>query len=443
VRWCGLALAVVALVAVLPAGAQRRTVAAPEPAAFVSAAVRGQEAALRELEAASPRIPRARVAIRASLQALTGALDTVGVAQLAPAEDRRARTLLVGAAARGRSALGTETAQRVGALVRGALAATRTALGLLRGAPGQPEFAELPIPLSPFGAFEVAVGADGHVWVTGSSGSAVVEFPSLDPGSTPVVHKLGLGTVPRGITIGPDGSVYVAETGSMIGGHLILRIDRAGKVTEHPTPSGAGGPWEVVVGPDGALWYTEVGAGKVGRLDPATGRTTEFPLPTPFSQPQGLTVGADGALWGTEVAANKVFRMTTSGRATEYAIPSPRSLPVAIAAGRDKFLWVTEFASGKMLRVSLDGTMREFPLADRRAGPFGITSTPDGNVWFTLRNTNRVATITPAGRVYEYPLPTANAQLTGIAPAGRRSFLVAEFAGDRIGHLSFPSPAGG
>jgi streptogramin lyase len=39
---------------------------------------------------------------------------------------------------------------------------------------------------------------------------------------------------------------------------------------------------------------------------------TEFPLPV-GSLPSGITVGPDGALWFTENHANKIGRITTAG----------------------------------------------------------------------------------------------------------------------------------
>ena len=110
------------------------------------------------------------------------------------------------------------------------------------------------------------------------------------------------------------------------------------------------------------IWFTEVGAGKVGRLDPETEKFSEFQLPTPHSQPQGIVLGADGAMWGTEAAGNRIFRIEPDGHATEFPIPTPNSVPVAIAPGRGGLLWVSELSGGKLLSISRTGKIREFPL---------------------------------------------------------------------------------
>jgi len=56
------------------------------------------------------------------------------------------------------------------------------------------------------------------------------------------------------------------------------------------------GPYGIVTGPDGALWYTMVYAGRIGRIT-REGAISRYELPTPSSEPHGITLGPDGALW--------------------------------------------------------------------------------------------------------------------------------------------------
>jgi hypothetical protein len=48
---------------------------------------------------------------------------------------------------------------------------------------------------------------------------------------------------------------------------------------------------------------------KIGRIT-TSGTITEFPLPTPRSAPQGVTSGPDGAIWFTEFNAGKIGRLS-------------------------------------------------------------------------------------------------------------------------------------
>src|SRR5213083_803391 len=57
----------------------------------------------------------------------------------------------------------------------------------------------------------------------------------------------------KGITSGPDGALWLTETGA----NKIGTITTHGAITEYPVPSS--GPEDIAAGPDGNLWFTEYG----------------------------------------------------------------------------------------------------------------------------------------------------------------------------------------
>jgi hypothetical protein len=94
-------------------------------------------------------------------------------------------------------------------------------------------------------------------------------------------------------------------------------------VTEFgPTGSGPSG---IALGADGALWFAETVANKIGRMT-TTGRITEYPIPTPLSEPGSIVAGPDGALWFTEFLGNKIGRIETGSTTTFTPPPSPPRL---------------------------------------------------------------------------------------------------------------------
>ena len=102
-------------------------------------------------------------------------------------------------------------------------------------------------------------------------------------------------------------------------------------MTEYPLPTPDAFAADITPGPDGALWFTESGADKVGRITTA-GVITEFTLPTADTLPGPIVAGADGALWFGEGNTNKIGRMTTAGVLTdEFAIADRERQP-----GRDR-----------------------------------------------------------------------------------------------------------
>lgn len=151
-------------------------------------------------------------------------------------------------------------------------------------------------------------------------------------------------------------------------------------ITEFPIPSPEADAWDICVGPDGALWFNEPLALKIGRIT-TEGVVTEFP--TGFGA-YGVTAGPDGNIWFT--AGNQVGRMTTAGQVTMFPIPDPLGQRAAysIVAGSDGNLWFTDL-SGAIGRVTPTGSFTFFALPvptpiPAPGGPYGIARGPDGNV---------------------------------------------------------------
>ena len=103
----------------------------------------------------------------------------------------------------------------------------------------------------------------------------------------------------------------------------------------------------------------------------------------------------DGALWFTEQDAGKVGRITTAGAVTEYALPTPGALPRGIAVGPDGALWVAEYGADQIARVALDGKVTEFPLPDGST-PSDVASGPDRGIWFTETGTDKIGRLDPS-----------------------------------------------
>ena len=76
------------------------------------------------------------------------------------------------------------------------------------------------------------------------------------------------------------------------------------------------------------------------------------PPGTPRCGSEGITTGPDGALWFTEVNCGQIGRMTTGGLVTDFEIPSVKSRPLGIASGPDGALWFTEAWANKIGRIS-------------------------------------------------------------------------------------------
>ncbi len=203
-----------------------------------------------------------------------------------------------------------------------------------------------------------------------------------------------------------------------------------------PTPHSR--PHDPAAGPDGALWFTEQMANKLGRLDPITGAIREFALKTPGSGPHGLVADREGNIWYTgnfEALIGKLNPKT--GEVTEYKMPDARARdPHTPVFDQQGILWFT--AQGGNMVGRLDprtGEIKLQPVPTPRALPYGIAVNSKGVPFFCEFGTNKLASIDPqAMKITEYKLPNgARPRRLAIAPDD--SVYYTDFARGYLGRL--------
>ncbi|HEY7934346.1 MAG TPA: hypothetical protein VID48_11040, partial [Solirubrobacteraceae bacterium] len=64
----------------------------------------------------------------------------------------------------------------------------------------------------------------------------------------------------------------------------------------------------IAPGPEGNLWFTDVGTSKIGEITTG-GAITEYALPKE-SVPHGIVTGPDGNLWFTDYRTSKIGKIT-------------------------------------------------------------------------------------------------------------------------------------
>jgi len=197
----------------------------------------------------------------------------------------------------------------------------------------------------------------------------------------------------EGIAVGPDGAVWFTQLTTSSVGRL-----GTGGFSSFATPS-PGYPDAIVNGPDGALWFSDLYNARISTIT-TSGRITEFDLPPCGScgeYGQGATslaLGPDGALWFTRPAESVIGRMTTDGHVTEFTTGGPIVDPSWIANGPDGALWFTDETG--IGRITTDGTATQ--VWSGLNYPSAITAGPDGNLWVTGSSQDVVARVTTAGR---------------------------------------------
>jgi virginiamycin B lyase len=263
--------------------------------------------------------------------------------------------------------------------------------------------------------------------VTAAAALAIDEFTVPTPGSNPA-----------GLTAGPDASLWFTEEATSA--NKIGRITTAGVFTAEivaPTPAPPPitgppetGPSEIALGPDGRLWFTEIGASRIGRHDPVTGQTVDFVVPGSSSAPDGIVAGPDGRMWFTQSGSAQIGAITTNGVVSEYGFTG--SNPSDITVGPDGALWFTQ--NSGIGRIETDGS----PITAPTAGvePSGIAAS-GASLWFTDKGANKIVRISTAGVVTgDFPVPTPGSGLSGIALGVDNALWFTETDVNRIGRMT-------
>jgi len=219
----------------------------------------------------------------------------------------------------------------------------------------------------------LAVDRDGVAWYTDSpirsisrvSSDGVVASFAL---STPMAKLARLSTA-------PDGAVWFAEESA----YSITRL-KDGVFTRYPV-GGPGVPaFGVAVDAGGTVWGTLPRANRLVRISPH-GEVAELDPPTRGAHLGDIAVGPDGAVWFLEMQANKIGRFAEN-RFTEFPLPARSAGLTALATAPDGAVWFTELRAQRLGRLR-DGVITEFPLPRSDARPFGIAVDAGGNVWYT------------------------------------------------------------
>jgi virginiamycin B lyase len=245
---------------------------------------------------------------------------------------------------------------------------------------------------------------------------------------------LSPGSGPKGITAGPNGTVWFTEAGH----DKIGRVNANLSITEFRVPTVDSGLEGITTSPDGTVWFTESDGNKLGRVN-GDGSISEFDLPFPNSAPWAITMGPDHNIWFTEFSGNRVGRVNGDGTITQFQIPTAHSYPAGITTGADGNVWFTETV-GKLGRVNSDGSISEFDVPNRASEPEprGITTGPDGHIWFTEILGQQLGRVNGDGSISEFRLPRSQPYLlpNGITTGPDLNLWFTEFGGNRLGRLN-------
>jgi hypothetical protein len=84
------------------------------------------------------------------------------------------------------------------------------------------------------------------------------------------------------------------------------------------------------VGPDGNLWYSTYYNNTLVRLSPAGVVLGQYTLPAPNDDPSAIVTGPDGSLWFTEQGVGRIGRLSILSQAQGAGGSAPAALGVSM-----------------------------------------------------------------------------------------------------------------
>lgn len=312
-------------------------------------------------------------------------------------------------------------------------------------------FQEYSLPLSNSGLMRPAIDHEGRIWFGEMGHNLLADF---DPHTqkfqqmTPPHGRSGI----MGVVVNSDDTIWFAEQYANYIGHY---FPTTGHFQTYPLPflvvpdQGVPGntltlpsaPNDLVLDKQGNIWFTEINANAIGRMNMRSGQTQQYSLTTTKSaqslNPYGITIDPGGNIWFTEASANHIGHLNPKTGQISYFTMDRSSTPLMeIAADTNGIIWATSFSSGLLLSFNPKTTTFTPYYAPSSGGIYGITFTSGGKVWVTITAGNVIANLDPtAKRFIEYAIPSSGSLPLGVVLGANNSVWFTEAGSNKIGML--------
>lgn len=312
-------------------------------------------------------------------------------------------------------------------------------------------FHEYPLPQSNSGLMRPAIDHAGHIWFGEMGHNFLAVFD-------PQTQKFQQITPPRGrsgimgIEIASNDTIWFAEQYANYIGHY---FPTTGQFQIYPLPTLTvpdpsdtsktltlpSAPNDLALDEHGNVWFTELNADALGRLDIHSSLIQQFPLSTNKSvqklNPYGIAVDPQGMIWFTETSTNHVGRLDpTTGQIRYFTVQGSATPLMEIASDAHGIIWITSFSSGLLL--SLNPNTGKFTpyYAPSTGGIYGIAITRTGQLWVTITADNVIARLDIVeNRFIYYAIPTSGSLPLGVVVGANNTLWFTEAGRDKIGML--------
>ena len=233
------------------------------------------------------------------------------------------------------------------------------------------------------------VDKQGIVWTTGNGNGTIGR---LDPASGKFTEYAtpSRGGGPHTLVISDDGVIWFTfQSGNKIG-----RLDTRGssQITEYKT---SGGPYGLALDKTGNVWFCRMNEDKLGKLDPKTGQLTELATGR-GSMPRRIATAPDGMLWVTLYGNGKLAKVdpVTASVIKEYPLPAGNAGSYAVAIDGAGLVWANEINTDTVVRLNpVNDEVRVVKLPSKNVGIRKMIVDAGGRLWYMGSHNGRLGMV--------------------------------------------------
>lgn len=163
----------------------------------------------------------------------------------------------------------------------------------------------------------------------------------------------------------------------------------------------------------GFIWFTDPSRESIGRLDPATGQVDEFEVPA-GGDPADLDYASDGSIWFTEMMKDRIARLTITST-NDYSVSEyytstlSGGRPYGLVVAGPNTVYFAQTENDRVTRFSVPNNWLQLydltGVTDVPNGPYRLALESMDEVWTTERRGNRLTKFQPG--TSPLPLPRA------------------------------------
>jgi virginiamycin B lyase len=233
------------------------------------------------------------------------------------------------------------------------------------------------------------VDRNGMVWTTGNGNGTIGR---LDPATGRITEfwTPSGGGGPHTLIITDDQATIWF---TMQSGNKVASIDtRNGVIKEYFS---SGGPYGLALDKAGNVWFCRMGDNKMGRLDPKTGHMSEVDTGR-GSRPRRVAAAPDGMLWITYYGNGRLAKLDPVAMKVvkTYPMPGGDAGPYAVTVDGGGLVWANEINTDTVVRFDpKTEQMRVVQLPSSNVGIRKMVTDAQGRLWYMGSHNGRLGVV--------------------------------------------------